>query len=123
MADKIQNWRGVKIELSVVGLLIESLSDSDDESEGYNDENVLMEIVVSRWCTSATKVLLSNIARAADAFTRHLHWDLYVVEEAIPWFFQFVRQFHTLVFHYLKLISDCTLDTLLNLMVHWYTQN
>ena len=48
MADGIQNRRGVKSKLSVVGLLIELMSDSDDEGEGYNDENVLMEIALSR---------------------------------------------------------------------------
>ena len=47
MAGEIQNQRGVKSKLSVVGLLIELNSDCDDESEEYNDDSVLMEIAVS----------------------------------------------------------------------------
>ena len=42
------NRRGVKSKLSVVGLLIELMSDGDDESEEYNDDSLLMEIAVSR---------------------------------------------------------------------------
>ena len=75
MAGEIQNRRGVKSKLSVVGLLIELMSDGDDESEEYNDDSLLMEIAVSRWCTSTTKVVLSNIAHA-DASSRHLHETL-----------------------------------------------
>ena len=48
MADEIPNRRGVKSKLSVVGMLIELMSDSDDESEEYNDDSVLMEIAVSK---------------------------------------------------------------------------
>ena len=48
MAGEIQNRRGVKNKLSVVGLLIELVSDGDDESEEYNDNSLLMEIAVSR---------------------------------------------------------------------------
>ena len=48
MADKIQNRRGVKSKLSVVGLLIKLTSDSGGESEEYNDDSVLMEIASSR---------------------------------------------------------------------------
>ena len=48
MAGEIQNRRGVKSKLSVVGLLIELMSDGDDESEEYNDNSLLMEIAVSR---------------------------------------------------------------------------
>ena len=35
MAGEIQNRRGVKSKLSVVGLLIELMIDGDDESEKY----------------------------------------------------------------------------------------
>ena len=48
MAGEIQNRRGVKSKLSGVGLLIELMSDGDDESEEYNDDRLLMEIAVSR---------------------------------------------------------------------------
>ena len=48
MADEIQNRRGVKSKLSVVGLLIELMSASYDGSGEYKDDNVLMEIAVSR---------------------------------------------------------------------------
>ena len=48
MADEMQNRRVVKSKLSVVGLVIELISDSHDESEGYNDHNVLIELTVSR---------------------------------------------------------------------------
>ena len=48
MAGEIQNRRRVKSKLSVVGLLIELLSDGDDESEECNDDSLLMEIAVSR---------------------------------------------------------------------------
>ena len=48
MVGEIQNRRGMKSKLSVVGLLIELKSDSDDESEEYNKDSVLMEIAVSR---------------------------------------------------------------------------
>ena len=48
MAGEIQNRRGVKSKLSVVGLLIELMSDGDDESEEYNDDSLLMETAVSR---------------------------------------------------------------------------
>ena len=48
MAGEIQNRPGVKSKLSVVGLLIELMSDGDDESEEYNDDSLLMEIAVSR---------------------------------------------------------------------------
>ena len=48
MADEIQIWRGVESKLSVIGLLIELISDSDDESEEYKGNNALMELVVSR---------------------------------------------------------------------------
>ena len=48
MAGEIQNRRGVKSKLLVVGLLIELISDGDDESEEYNDNSLLMEIAVSR---------------------------------------------------------------------------
>ena len=48
MAGEIQNRRGVKSKLSVVGLLIELMSDGDDASEEYNDDSLLMEIAVSR---------------------------------------------------------------------------
>ena len=48
MAGEIQNRRGVKSKLSVVALLIELMSDGDDESEEYNDDSLLMEIAVSR---------------------------------------------------------------------------
>ena len=48
MAGEIQNWRGVKSKLSVVGLLIEIMSDGDDESEEYNDDSLLMEVAVFR---------------------------------------------------------------------------
>ena len=48
MAGEKQNRRGVKSKLSVVGLLIELTSDGDDESEEYNDDNLLMEIAVCR---------------------------------------------------------------------------
>ena len=37
-----------KSKLSVVGLLIELMSDGDDEREKYNDDSLLMEIAVSR---------------------------------------------------------------------------
>ena len=47
MAGEIQNRRGGKGKPSVVGLLIELKSDSDDESDEYNDD-VLMEIAISR---------------------------------------------------------------------------
>ena len=30
---------------------------------------------------------------------RALCWLVYEVDEVLPWFFQFVRQFHTLAFH------------------------
>ena len=76
MAGEIQNQRGVKSKLSVVSLLIELMSDGDDESEEYNDDSVLMEIAVSRKCTSTTKVVLSNIAHA-DASSRHLYETLH----------------------------------------------
>ena len=48
MACEIQNRRGVKSKLSVVGLLIELLSDGDGESKENNDDSLLMEIAVSR---------------------------------------------------------------------------
>ena len=48
MAGEIQNRRGVNSKLSVVGLLIELMSDGDDKSEEYNDDSLLMEIAVSR---------------------------------------------------------------------------
>ena len=48
MAGEIQNRRGVKSKLSVVGLLIELMSEGDDESEEYNNRTLLMEIAVSR---------------------------------------------------------------------------
>ena len=44
MAGEIQNRRGAKSKLSVVGLLIELMSESDDESEEYNGDSLLMEI-------------------------------------------------------------------------------
>ena len=115
MAGEVQNRRGVKRELSVVGLLIELKSDSDDESEEYNDSSVLMEIAVSRQCTSTIKVGFSNIAYA-DASNRHETVRGRVGISVI--FFQFVRQFHALVFLCLKYISDYTLGTLINLAVH-----
>ena len=37
-----------KCKLSVVGLLIELMRDSDDGSEEYNNDSVLMKIAVSR---------------------------------------------------------------------------
>ena len=48
MAGEIQNRRGVNSKLSVVGLLIELMSDGDDKSEEYNDDSLLKEIAVSR---------------------------------------------------------------------------
>ena len=42
MAGEIQN------RLSVVGLLIELMSDGDDESEENNDDSLFMETAVSR---------------------------------------------------------------------------
>ena len=48
MASEIQNRRGVKSKLSVVGLLTESMSDYDDESEEYNNDSFLTEIPISR---------------------------------------------------------------------------
>ena len=47
MAGEIQNRRAVKSKLSVVGLLIEIMSDGD-ESEEYNGDSLLMEVAVSR---------------------------------------------------------------------------
>ena len=41
---KYKNRRGAKSKLSVVGLLIELMSESDDESEEYNGDSLLMEI-------------------------------------------------------------------------------
>ena len=49
MADEIQNRRGVKSKLSAIGLLIELMSDNDDESEEYNDDSVWMEITIVGW--------------------------------------------------------------------------
>ena len=48
MAGEIQNRRGVKSKLSVVGLLIELMGDGDDESDEYDDDSLLMEISVCR---------------------------------------------------------------------------
>ena len=48
MAAEILTRRGVESKFSVVGLLVECMSDSDDESEGYNDNSVMMEVAVSR---------------------------------------------------------------------------
>ena len=48
MAGEIQNRRGVKSKLSVVSLLIELMTDGDDESKEYNDDSLLMEIAVFR---------------------------------------------------------------------------
>ena len=44
------NTKSTKSEgdLSVVGLLTELISDSDGESEEHNDDNVLIELTVSR---------------------------------------------------------------------------
>ena len=48
MAGEIQNRRGVKSKLSVVGLMIELMSDGNDENEECNDDSLSMEIAVSR---------------------------------------------------------------------------
>ena len=48
MAGEIQNRRGVKSKLSVVGLLIELMGDGDDESDEYDNDSLLMEISVCR---------------------------------------------------------------------------
>ena len=48
MSGEIQNRRGVKSKLSIVGLLIELKSDSDGGSEECNNDNDLVEIAVSR---------------------------------------------------------------------------
>ena len=44
MAGEIQNRRGVKSKLSVVGLLIELMNDGDDENQEYNDDSFLCKL-------------------------------------------------------------------------------